>query len=89
MSNLSVEQYPWYFGPLNRQEAKIQLGVNPDGTFLVRKSQNQSQYALSVLFNGADKHILIEMDAQSHLYFLHGGRYFHNIPVSYSLIVRF
>lgn len=77
---MNIEQYPWYFGPLSRNEAKLQLGSNPDGTFLVRKSQNQSQYALSVLFNGNDKHILIEMDSESHHYYLHGGRFFHNIP---------
>ncbi|KAI6191071.1 SH2 domain protein [Aphelenchoides bicaudatus] len=78
--NLSIEQYPWFFGQLDRHEAKIQLGINPDGTFLVRQSRNQSQYALSILFNGHDKHILIEMDSESRLYYLHGGRYFHSIP---------
>lgn len=83
VANLSVEQYPWYFGELERQEAKLNLGVNPDGTFLVRKSKNQLQYVLSVLYNNNDKHIKIEMEPGTHFYYLHGGRYFHNIPVTF------
>jgi hypothetical protein len=77
---MTTEMYPWFFGELERHEAKIQLGNNPDGTFLVRKSRSQSQYVLSVLYRSTDKHILIERDRESHLYWVHGARYFHDIP---------
>jgi hypothetical protein len=79
---MSTEQYPWYFGRLQREEARIHLENNPDGTFLVRKSTTEDIYVISLMYNGGDKHIRIEWDSKSKLYYVHGGRYFHNVPVS-------
>ena len=44
----------WYWGPLSSKEAEVKLHGKPDGTFLVRDS-NDNRYLLSLSFRSAQK----------------------------------
>lgn len=53
-----LEQQIWYHGAIPRLE--VQQLLMKDGDFLVRKSQEKPGYVLSVQWNGACKHFLIQ-----------------------------
>ncbi|KAM9366153.1 tyrosine-protein kinase Fes/Fps [Symphorus nematophorus] len=68
-------QQNWYHGAIPRLE--VQQLLKTDGDFLVRKSQEKQGYVLSVQWDGACKHFLIQnMD---NLYRL-DGESFHSVP---------
>ncbi|KAI6174130.1 hypothetical protein M3Y98_01156500 [Aphelenchoides besseyi] len=78
--NAPLEDQPWFFGELERQQVKMFLELTEDGTFLVRRSSNLGQYVLSIMYDGNEKHMKIEMDPENRLFYLHAARYFHDIP---------
>ncbi|KAI6206041.1 Protein vav-1 [Aphelenchoides besseyi] len=77
--NAPLEDQPWFFGELERQQVKMFLELTEDGTFLVRRSSNLGQYVLSIMYDGNEKHMKIEMDPENRLFYLHAARYFHDI----------
>ncbi|XP_055363163.1 tyrosine-protein kinase Fes/Fps isoform X2 [Betta splendens] len=70
-----VGQQDWYHGAIPRLE--VQQLLKSDGDFLVRKSQEKHGYVLSVQWDGACKHFLIQNTDS--LYRL-DGEGFHSIP---------
>ncbi|XP_065068949.1 guanine nucleotide exchange factor VAV3-like [Rhopilema esculentum] len=70
----------WYVGLMNRHTASEKLQLQPDGTFLVRKSDNQKGggLVLSVIYRNEDKHIKIHYADGA--YFLTEGVQFGTIP---------
>ncbi|XP_017296972.1 tyrosine-protein kinase Fes/Fps isoform X2 [Kryptolebias marmoratus] len=68
-------QQDWYHGAIPRLE--VQQLLQTDGDFLVRKSQEKQGYVLSVQWDGACKHFLIQ--DTDNLYRL-DGEGFHSIP---------
>uniref|UniRef100_A0A671UQV7 Tyrosine-protein kinase n=1 Tax=Sparus aurata TaxID=8175 RepID=A0A671UQV7_SPAAU len=68
-------QQDWYHGAIPRLE--VQQLLKNDGDFLVRKSQEKQGYVLSVQWDGANKHFLIQNT--DNLYRL-DGESFHSIP---------
>ncbi|XP_041647502.1 tyrosine-protein kinase Fes/Fps [Cheilinus undulatus] len=69
-------QQDWYHGAIPRPE--VQQLLKTDGDFLVRKSQEKQGYVLSVQWEGACKHFLIQNT--DNLYRL-DGESFHSIPL--------
>ncbi|XP_048587151.1 protein vav isoform X2 [Nematostella vectensis] len=56
----TLTKYPWFAGKMDRTEAEQETMGRSDGTFLVRESANRAgEYALSVRFRNATKHIKI------------------------------
>lgn len=53
-----LEQQDWYHGAIPRLE--VQQLLKDSGDFLVRKSQDKPGYVLSVQWDGACKHFLIQ-----------------------------
>ncbi|XP_073319877.1 tyrosine-protein kinase Fes/Fps [Pagrus major] len=68
-------QQDWYHGAIPRLE--VQQLLKNDGDFLVRKSQEKQGYVLSVQWDGANKHFLIQNT--DNLYRL-DGESFDSIP---------
>ncbi|TKS70095.1 Tyrosine-protein kinase [Collichthys lucidus] len=68
-------QQDWYHGAIPRLE--VQQLLKNDGDFLVRKSHEKQGYVLSVLWDGACKHFLIQNT--DNMYRLDGDS-FHSIP---------
>ncbi|XP_074522889.1 tyrosine-protein kinase Fes/Fps [Halichoeres trimaculatus] len=68
-------QQDWYHGAIPRPE--VQQLLKNDGDFLVRKSQEKQGYVLSVQWEGACKHFLIQNT--DNMYRL-DGESFHSIP---------
>uniref|UniRef100_A0A3Q3XEV1 Tyrosine-protein kinase n=1 Tax=Mola mola TaxID=94237 RepID=A0A3Q3XEV1_MOLML len=68
-------QQDWYHGAIPRLE--VQQLLKNDGDFLVRKSQEKPSHVLSVKWDGACKHFLIQKT--DNLYRL-DGEGFHSIP---------
>ncbi|KAI6234691.1 Variant SH3 domain-containing protein [Aphelenchoides fujianensis] len=77
---IPLDQFPWYFGPMERSDANQTLDETEDGTFLVRHSVAANQYALSVVYHGRPKHIIIGLMAGVPQYYLHGAKLFDTIP---------
>uniref|UniRef100_UPI0037E9905B tyrosine-protein kinase Fes/Fps n=1 Tax=Semicossyphus pulcher TaxID=241346 RepID=UPI0037E9905B len=69
-----LEQQDWYHGAIPRPE--VQQLLKKDGDFLVRKSQEKQGYVLSVQWEGACKHFLIQ--STDNMYRL-DGEGFHSI----------
>uniref|UniRef100_A0A183BNS6 SH3 domain-containing protein n=1 Tax=Globodera pallida TaxID=36090 RepID=A0A183BNS6_GLOPA len=74
--NPNVAEQPWYFGVMGRGESNRLLDGTPGGTFIVRWSVEQQQYALSISVQGTVKHLKVEYDAQTKKYYLHEDRFF-------------
>ncbi|CAD5228746.1 unnamed protein product [Bursaphelenchus okinawaensis] len=79
-SDRPIKDYPWYFSNLSRDEAQNYLENQPNGTFLVRWSESQLMYALSVAYGGQAKHMRIEYDQAKSMFYLHDSMFFHNVP---------
>uniref|UniRef100_A0A0N5AHT5 Protein vav n=1 Tax=Syphacia muris TaxID=451379 RepID=A0A0N5AHT5_9BILA len=67
--NEDVIGQEWYQGSLERAEAEMRLRGTPDGTYLVRFSNTQQKYVISISFNGEVKHTKIEQNYDN-LYYL-------------------
>ncbi|KAM7400267.1 hypothetical protein PAMA_004798 [Pampus argenteus] len=51
----------WFAGPMDRDQADVELLGRENGTFLVRhRSKECTEYAMSIKFNGKVKHIKIQ-----------------------------
>lgn len=66
--NTDVVGQQWYIGSLERREAESCLRGTPDGTFLVRFSNPQQKYVVSISFNGDVKHTKVEHSADNRFY---------------------
>ena len=54
----SITQYPYYHGPISGDEAKERLKLQLRNSFLVRFSETQNKYILSVLKRGDNKTVI-------------------------------
>uniref|UniRef100_A0A8C5I6R9 Tyrosine-protein kinase n=1 Tax=Gouania willdenowi TaxID=441366 RepID=A0A8C5I6R9_GOUWI len=70
-----LEQQKWYHGCIPRVE--VQQLLQSEGDFLVRKSKEKQGFVLSVQWNGACKHFLIQNTDNSYRL---DGESFHSIP---------
>ncbi|VDN59218.1 unnamed protein product [Dracunculus medinensis] len=66
--NIDIVGQQWYQGSLERRESENRLRGMPDGTFLVRFSNTQQKYVVSISFNGDVKHTKIEQTSDSRFY---------------------
>uniref|UniRef100_T1IVA4 Protein vav n=1 Tax=Strigamia maritima TaxID=126957 RepID=T1IVA4_STRMM len=81
--NLSLDEYPWYAGKMDKDTAAVQLDKLPDGTFLVRISERQNGiYAISMKHENKVKHMRVQMEFNVHgqnLFYLSESKYFKSI----------
>lgn len=62
--NLNLEEYPWFAGTMEREEATSLLEKSPSGTFLLRISAKQNGgYAISINFDNQVKHMRVCYDS--------------------------
>lgn len=58
----SLQQYPWYWGPVSVEAAEKILSNEPDGSFIVRDSSDDHYiFTLTFKLNGL-RHVRIEHD---------------------------
>ncbi|CAG0894743.1 unnamed protein product [Darwinula stevensoni] len=75
-----LEQYDWYAGEMDREEAKKILQCLEPGAYLLRQSIRDSKYALSLSASDEVKHMrLYTTNDRENLYFLSQQRYFHSV----------
>jgi RIO-like serine/threonine protein kinase len=55
---VNIEDEPWYFGVVDRRDAEKKC-IN-DGDYLVRYSDRQNKYVLTVHWNGQGRHFVIQ-----------------------------
>ena len=85
-SNQDIRMFPWFFGTRNRIQANELLAGTADGTFIVRLSQKENKYVISLAYGGYCKHMkieCIETPEGSKVYYLHDARFFNSVPVSF------
>uniref|UniRef100_A0A914YL48 Uncharacterized protein n=1 Tax=Panagrolaimus superbus TaxID=310955 RepID=A0A914YL48_9BILA len=78
-----IKSYPWYFGVKERMEANQMLCGTSDGTFIVRLSQRENKYVISITFNGGYKHMKIESGEDpvlGKIYWLSDNSHFTSVP---------
>lgn len=76
--SLNLEEYQWFAGSMDRDNAQSLLDRLPNGTFLVRISPNQrGNYAMSLNYNGHVKHMRVCL-SEDHFY-LSTSKYFKTI----------
>uniref|UniRef100_A0A1I7ZPA8 Guanine nucleotide exchange factor VAV2 n=2 Tax=Steinernema glaseri TaxID=37863 RepID=A0A1I7ZPA8_9BILA len=75
--NMSVNNQPWYFGPLSREVAHTRLFGKTNGTFIVRFSANQDRYAISISYLNDVKHTKVEFEGNK--YYLDESRQFDSL----------
>uniref|UniRef100_A0A9J2PEQ3 Protein vav-1 n=1 Tax=Ascaris lumbricoides TaxID=6252 RepID=A0A9J2PEQ3_ASCLU len=66
--NTDIMGQEWYQGSLERREAENRLRGTPDGTFLVRFSNTQQKYVVSISFCGDVKHTKVEQSIDNKVY---------------------
>ncbi|KAG9509075.1 Guanine nucleotide exchange factor VAV3, partial [Fragariocoptes setiger] len=78
-ANFVLNDYPWFSGRMDRDEAQSLLEKMTHGTFLVRISPKQNgNYVISLNYNGQVKHMRIHVSNDNQL-FLSQTRYFKSI----------
>ncbi|XP_045599306.2 tyrosine-protein kinase Src42A isoform X1 [Procambarus clarkii] len=83
---VKVEDYsdqPWYFGKLSREETQALLlkPLNASGAFLIRNSESDVGFSLSVLFSGLVKHYRVREEASmgKRIYFISTDKSFGSL----------
>ncbi|RUS77444.1 hypothetical protein EGW08_014797, partial [Elysia chlorotica] len=77
----SLIQFPWYVGTMERAKAQLVLDPLPDGTFLIRVTNNpqrQGELSLSIRYDEAVRHIKVNRSSDGRFY-LAKGRYFNSV----------
>lgn len=59
--NTEVINQPWYQGSLERREAETRLRDTPHGTYLVRFSNTQQKYVISIRWQSSNSRRAIEV----------------------------
>lgn len=80
----TMNDYQWFVGECNREEASRMLEKLPDGTFLVRVSNTgdrKGEYALSIKYGSTNpvKHIKLHRNAEE-MYYLVDCKMFRGLP---------
>lgn len=76
--NFSPDDYPWFCGQMDRDEAQTLLEDRPSETFLVRISPKQNgSYVISLNYNSQVKHMRIHVS--NNQLFLSENRYFKSL----------
>ncbi|KAK3592790.1 hypothetical protein CHS0354_009234 [Potamilus streckersoni] len=76
-----VNKHDWYVGPMSRDDAVKKLNGFPNGSFLIRVSENlarKGEYSLSIKYSNAVRHIRVEKNKEG--YYLADTRFFHSVP---------
>ncbi|XP_052093575.1 proto-oncogene vav-like isoform X1 [Mytilus californianus] len=79
-SHLNV--YKWFVGPMDRDTAVRRLTSLPNGTFLIRVSENpgrRGELSLSLKYENQVRHIRVEKSAENY-YYLGDTKYFQTVP---------
>ncbi|XP_061164201.1 guanine nucleotide exchange factor VAV2-like isoform X3 [Saccostrea echinata] len=79
-SQLNV--YKWFVGPMDRETANRRLGNMPNGTFLIRVSENpgrRGELSLSIRYDNQVRHIRVEKNAEG-LFYLADTKFFSSLP---------
>ncbi|XP_062582313.1 guanine nucleotide exchange factor VAV2-like isoform X3 [Saccostrea cucullata] len=79
-SQLNV--YKWFVGPMDRDTANRRLGNMPNGTFLIRVSENpgrRGELSLSIRYDNQVRHIRVEKNAEG-LFYLADTKFFSSLP---------
>lgn len=87
-ANISLDDYPWYYGEMKRDTAQTLLKSLPHGAFLVRVSptltkkassaDGHESYVISLNYNSQIKHMRIYVSQDNEL-FLSPNRSFKNL----------
>lgn len=76
--NFILNEYPWFHGRMNRDQAQALLERSPHGTFLVRVSpKHNGSYVISLNYNSQVKHMRIYV--KDNQLFLSQNRYFKSV----------
>uniref|UniRef100_A0A0N4Z4G8 Protein vav n=1 Tax=Parastrongyloides trichosuri TaxID=131310 RepID=A0A0N4Z4G8_PARTI len=79
MSNHEFYKEIWYVGTIDRMKAQDKLGKCEEGTFLVRWSNNERKYVISLKTENRVKHMKVENISKNVVY-LSNNRVFPNLP---------
>ncbi|GFR78231.1 proto-oncogene vav-like isoform X6 [Elysia marginata] len=77
----TLAQFPWYVGTMERAKAQLVLDPLPDGTFLIRVTNNptrQGELSLSIRYDNAVRHIKVNRNSDGRFY-LAEIRYFNSV----------
>ncbi|XP_063843882.1 protein vav-like isoform X2 [Scylla paramamosain] len=78
--NLQLMNFPWWVERMTREEAKRQLELLPDGTFLIRWSERHQKLVLSLKVKHDDvKHMRILKHEEANSFYLSEVRYFRTV----------
>ncbi|GFN82807.1 vav 2 guanine nucleotide exchange factor [Plakobranchus ocellatus] len=81
---VSLDQYPWYVGTMERPKAQLALDPLRDGTFLIRVTNNptrQGELSLSIKYDNAVRHIKVNRSPDGRFY-LAEIHFFDSVQVS-------
>ncbi|CAL1533587.1 unnamed protein product, partial [Lymnaea stagnalis] len=80
-STVNLLTFPWYVGEMERQQAQQVLDPLPDGTFLIRVTNNPArpgELSLSIKYANAVRHIKVNRSPEG-LFYLAELRYFSSV----------
>ncbi|XP_045122292.1 protein vav-like isoform X4 [Portunus trituberculatus] len=78
--NLQLMNFPWWVERMTREEAKRQLELLPDETFLIRWSERHQKLVLSLKVKHDDvKHMRILKHEEANSFYLSEARYFRTV----------
>lgn len=81
-SSDQLSVYKWFVGPMGRDTANHRLEHLPNGTFLIRVSENpgrKGELSLSIRYDNQVRHIRVEKNAEG-LFYLADTKFFSSLP---------
>ncbi|XP_056010731.1 proto-oncogene vav-like isoform X7 [Ostrea edulis] len=77
-----LKGYKWFVGPMDRDTANRRLTNMPNGTFLIRVSENpgrKGELSLSIRYDNQVRHIRVEKNTEG-LFYLADTKFFSSLP---------
>ncbi|XP_065932641.1 guanine nucleotide exchange factor VAV2 isoform X3 [Magallana gigas] len=81
-SSDQLSVYKWFVGPMGRDTANHRMEHMPNGTFLIRVSENpgrKGELSLSIRYDNQVRHIRVEKNAEG-LFYLADTKFFSSLP---------
>ncbi|XP_078325478.1 guanine nucleotide exchange factor VAV3-like isoform X4 [Crassostrea virginica] len=81
-SSNQLSDYKWFLGPMDRETANRRLEQMPNGTFLIRVSENpgrKGELSLSIRYDNQVRHIRVEKNLEG-LFYLADTKFFSSLP---------